>query len=128
MPKLFCRIAQGPICTPPGTGLLRLAGLLGVKSTRDIDRVRALVARAALDSGDRVSACDILSAAVLRRPPRRPRAVVPKEAGAAGGSDSARLAHDEDEADAFAPDLCEALDLVVAKVDGRGEEAGGTRE
>lgn len=93
------------IRTPPGTGLMRLAGLMGLASSdTDVDRVRALVARTALDNGDRDAACDILSASILRRPPRRAVVWSTEQAGV-------------NESTAFAPELCDALDLIVRQGD-----------
>lgn len=95
-------IRQGSIHMPPGTGLMRLANLLGLTSSADSDRVRALVAHTALDNGDSAAACAILSAAILRRPPRD-RVVC-----AEGGQD--RMAAEDVP---FDPELCAALDLVI---------------
>ena len=86
---------------------MRLAGLLGLAaSDHDNDRVRALVARAALEGGDGSAACDILSAAILRRPPRE-RRVATSSRGEKGAI--------ADASSTFAPELCEAIDLVVAR-------------
>ncbi|CAM9252402.1 unnamed protein product [Scytosiphon promiscuus] len=93
------------IRTPPGTALLRLAGLLGLHSGGDIDRVRALVATAALDGGDGGAACDILSAAILRRPPRGAPGRGQEGEGGPGVEEGTALP--------FTPELCEALDLVA---------------
>lgn len=107
---------EGMLRTPPGTGLMRLAGLIGLTSSdKDVDRVRALVARAALDNGDRGAACEVLSASIMRRPPRR-RAVAVKEAG---------QAEEEDESAAFAPELCEVLHMIVLQ--GDEEQHSGER-
>lgn len=92
--------SEGHARTPPGTGLMRLTGLMGLNSSdADVDRVRALVARAAIDNGDYTAACEIISAAVLRRPP-------PQAAAGVGQAEY-------DETVEFAPELLEALDLVV---------------
>ncbi|CAM9902098.1 unnamed protein product, partial [Ectocarpus sp. 4 AP-2014] len=107
---LFGAGKGGLIRTPPGTGLMRLAGLLGLTSGEEIDRVRALVARAALEAGDGGAACDILSVAILRRPPRGRRR---------GEEDGGTVVVP------FAPELCEALDLVV-KWGGSGAPRVGT--
>lgn len=96
----------------PGMGLVRLAGLLGLDSTPEVDRVRALAARAALDNGDVLAACDVMSAAVLERPPRRP--------AVAGGNQG----HEEEDRHAFAPELCDVLQEVL----GRGCDAGNRGE
>lgn len=81
---------------------MRLAGLMGLTSGEDTDRVRAVIARAALATGDVAAACDVLSAAVLRRQPRRSRGHVGGGEGAKGG-----------EVGAFPAELCAVLDLVV---------------
>ncbi|CAM9861553.1 unnamed protein product [Pylaiella littoralis] len=116
----------GLIRTPPGTGLVRLAGLLSLDSADEIDRVRALVAKAALRRGDGAAACEILSAAILRRPPR--------QSGRAGDGQRGR-GHAEDGGGGggsgggeavlpFASELCEALDLVVEWGSGSGSRCG----
>lgn len=85
---------------------MRLAGLLGLTASDiDNDRVRALVARAALDREDGPAACEILSAAIMRRSTTACR---PSLAAAAVVAASASAI-----ASAFAPELCEAIDLVV---------------
>ena len=102
---------------------MRLAGLLGLSSGDETDRVRALVAKAALDRGDGAAACDILSAAILRRPPRLSGGAgrEQQQGGADAAADAAALP--------FAPELCEALDLVVewgsGSASGRGHGSGG---
>ena len=83
---------------------MRLAGLMGLTSGEDTDRVRAVIARVALSAGNVAAACDVLSAAVLRRHPRRGH-------GHAGGGEAG--AGGEGEVGAFPAELCEALDLVV---------------
>lgn len=86
---------------------------MGLTSGTDHDRVRALVARTALGNGDGSAACNLLSAAILRRAPRRP--------GVRRGGQV------EDGELAFAPELCEALDLVVGRGGGgdrRGDDDG----
>ncbi|CAM9564261.1 unnamed protein product, partial [Sphacelaria rigidula] len=99
---------EGMVRTPPGTGLMRLAGLMGLTSSdKDVDRVRALVARAALDNGDRSAACEVLSASILRRPPRRHAAAV----------EDAGQTEEEDESAAFATELCEVLDMITRQGD-----------
>lgn len=97
---------------------MRLAGLLGLSSGDESDRVRALVAKVALDRGDGGAACDILSAAILRRPPR--------PSGGAGGRDEQGGAEEAAGALPFAPELCEALDLVVEWGSGSGSASQGT--
>ncbi|CAN0307340.1 unnamed protein product, partial [Hapterophycus canaliculatus] len=106
------------IPTPPGTALLRLADLLGLHSGGDVDRVRALVATAALDGGDGGAACDILSAAILRRLPRAARGRGQRGGGVGGVAGGRGVAAGT--ALAFTPELCEALDLVVAWGSGGG--------
>lgn len=91
---------------------------MGLTSSTDHDRVRALVARTALSNGDGSAACDLLSAAILRRAPRRPGV---RRGGQGEGEDGEM---------AFAPELCEALDLVVGRVGGgdRGGDGDGERK
>lgn len=122
----MCQSIQGIVIEmPPGTALMRLAGLLGLTASDiDNDRVRALVARAALDRGDGPAACEILSAAIMRRDTTARR---PSFAAAAAAS-----------ASAFAPELCEAIDLVVDQQirgagmagvgGGSGSDGGGERD
>lgn len=109
----------------PGAGLLRLASALGLSSAEDADRVRSMAARAALDSGDRVAACEILRAAVLRREPRR-RGWKAGGGVGRGGGDGGGGGERGEEAGAFAPELCEALELTVSpgEVVGREGEEG----
>ena len=97
---------------------MRLAGLLGLSSGDETDRVRALVAKAALARGDGGAACDILSAAISRRPPRLTAA---GGGGGGGGGDGGGAGREEQQP--FAPELCEVLDLVVEW--GSRSERGG---
>lgn len=87
---------------------MRLSGLLGLTvSDTDNDRVRALVARAALDREDGPAACEILSAAIMRRntTARRPSSAAAAAAAAAEAAEAS--------ASAFAAELCETIDLIV---------------
>ena len=91
---------------------MRLAGLLGLSSGEDTDRVRAVIARAALATGDVAAACDVLSAAVLRRQPRRGRGHG-GGGGAGGGEGLKGRGVEGGEVGAFPVELCEVLDLIV---------------